>query len=62
MSISRVGSWSAGGKQERMTMDRQTTARERVEKYNLLYERFLRLGTPLTVILVCFAYEVGTYI
>ena len=29
------------------------TARERGEKYNLLYEGFSKLGAPLTVVLAC---------
>jgi len=36
-----------------------TTARERGEKYNLLHERFPKLGVPLMVALVCFAQGVG---
>jgi hypothetical protein len=39
-----------------------TTARERGEKYNLLHDRFSKLGAPLTIVLVCFAQGVGTYI
>jgi hypothetical protein len=31
------------------------TARERGEKYNLLHERFSKLGAPLTIVLMCFA-------
>jgi hypothetical protein len=31
------------------------TARERGEKYNLLHERFPKLGAPLMVVLVCLA-------
>jgi hypothetical protein len=38
------------------------TARERGEKYNLLHERFLKLGAPLMVVLVCFAQGVGPYL
>jgi hypothetical protein len=38
------------------------TARERGEKYNLLHERFSKLGAPLTVVLVCFAQGVGPYL
>jgi hypothetical protein len=38
------------------------TARERGEKYNLLHERFPKLGAPLMVVLVCFAQVIGTYI
>ena len=34
-------------------------ARERGEKYNLLHEGFPKLGASLTVVLVCFAQEVG---
>ena len=34
----------------------------RREKYNLLHERFFKLGAPLTVVLVCFAQWVGTYL
>jgi hypothetical protein len=37
-------------------------ARERGEKYNLLHERFPKLGAPFTVILVCFAQGIGVYI
>ena len=32
------------------------------EKYNLLYEGFLKLGAPVTIVLVCFVQEVGRYI
>jgi hypothetical protein len=28
----------------------------------LLHERFFKLGAPLMLVLVCFAYGVGTYI
>jgi hypothetical protein len=38
------------------------TAREKGEKYNLLHERFPKLGAPLTVVLVCFAQGVGSYL
>jgi hypothetical protein len=38
------------------------TVREREEKYNLLHERFPKLGAPLTVVLVCFTQGVATYI
>jgi hypothetical protein len=38
------------------------TAREREEKYNLLHERFPKLGAPLTVVLVCFVQGVGPYL
>jgi hypothetical protein len=38
------------------------TARERGEKYNLLHERFLKLGAPLKVVLMCFAQEIGPYL
>jgi hypothetical protein len=38
------------------------TARERGEKYNLLHERFPKLWAPLTVVLVCFAEEIGPYL
>ena len=38
------------------------TAREGLEKSDLLHERFLKLGAPLTVVLVCFAQGVGTYL
>jgi hypothetical protein len=38
------------------------TARERGEKYNLLHERFPKLGAPLTVVLVCFSHGVGPYL
>jgi hypothetical protein len=34
----------------------------RGEKYNLLHQRFPKLGTPLAVVLVCFAQGVATYI
>jgi hypothetical protein len=37
-------------------------ARERGEKYNLLHERFSKLGAPLTVVFVCFAQGVGPYL
>ena len=37
------------------------TVREE-EKYNLLHKGFLKLEAPLTVVLVCFAQEVGRYI
>ena len=36
--------------------------REGGEKSNLLHEGFLKLGAFLTVVLVCFAQEVGTYL
>jgi len=36
--------------------------RERGEKYNLLHEGFPKLGAPHTVVLVCLAQRVGTYI
>jgi len=39
-----------------------TAARERAEKYNLLHEGFPKLEAPLTVVLVCLAQRVGTYI
>ena len=32
------------------------------EKYNLLHEGFPKLEAPLTVVLVCFAEEVGIHI
>ena len=32
------------------------------EKSNLLHEGFPKLGAPLTVVLVCFAQGVGTYL
>ena len=38
------------------------TAREGGEKSNLLNEGFSKLGAPLTVVLVCFAQGVGTYL
>ena len=38
------------------------TAREGGEKSNLLHEGFPKLGAPLTVVLVCFAQGVGTYL
>ena len=38
------------------------TAREGGEKSNLLHEGFSKLGAPLTVVLVCFAQGVGTYL
>ena len=38
------------------------TTREGGEKSNLLHEGFLKLGAPLTVVLVCFAQGVGTYL
>ena len=38
------------------------TTRERGEKYNLLHEGFPKLGALHTVVLVCLAQEVGTYI
>jgi hypothetical protein len=28
----------------------------------LLHERFPKLGAPLTVVLVCFAHRIGTYL
>ena len=34
------------------------TTREGGEKSNLLHEGFLKLGAPLTVVLVCFAQRV----
>jgi hypothetical protein len=34
----------------------------RGEKYNLLHQRFSKLGVPLAVVLVCFAQEIDTYI
>ena len=37
-------------------------AREGGEKSNLLHEGFSKLGAPLTVVLVCFAQEVGIYL
>ena len=36
------------------------TAREGGEKSDLLHEGFLKLGAPLTVVLVCFAQGIGT--
>jgi hypothetical protein len=44
------------------TMTATATARERGEKYNLLHERFAKLGARLTVVLVCFAQGVGPYL
>ena len=38
------------------------TTREGGEKSNLLHEGFPKLGAPLTVVLVCFAQEVDTYL
>ena len=38
------------------------TTRERGEKYNLLHEGFPKLEAPHTVVLVCLAQGVGTYI
>jgi hypothetical protein len=38
------------------------TARERGEKYNLLHERFPKLGAPFTIVLVCFAQGIGPYL
>jgi len=35
---------------------------ERKSRKILLHERFLKLGAPLTVVLVCFVQEVGRYI
>jgi hypothetical protein len=37
------------------------TAAEKRRKYNLLHERFPKLGAPLMVVLVCFAHG-GRYI
>jgi hypothetical protein len=36
--------------------------KRRRRKYNLIHERFSKLEAPLTVVLVCFAHGVGTYI
>ena len=38
------------------------TSREGVEKSNLLHDGFPKLGAPLTVVLVCYAQGVGTYL
>jgi hypothetical protein len=35
---------------------------EKRENCILLHQRFFKLGAPLTVVLVCFAKGVGTYI
>jgi hypothetical protein len=60
MPIRKAGCWPVGGKQVGMTTDQQTAAREGEEKYNLLHERFSKLGSLLKVVLVCFASGVGT--
>ena len=39
-----------------------TMAMARGEKSNLLHERFSKLGALLTVVLMCFAQGVGTYL
>ena len=60
--ISRVGPWLAGGEQAGTAVDRRTVVKEGGEKSNLLHEGFPKLGASLTVVLVCFAQEIGTYI
>ena len=51
-----------GGEQAGTTVDRWMVAREGGEKSNVLHEEFLKLGAPLTIVLVCFAQEIGIYI
>ena len=52
------GGSTASGSAAAMAM---ATTREG-EKSNLLHEGFLKLGSPLMVVLVCFAQGIGTYI
>ena len=51
------GGYTASGSVAAMAV-----ARDRGENSNLLHEGFPKLGAPLTVVLVCFAQGVGTYL
>jgi hypothetical protein len=52
-----------GGGQGIRSEIRMAAARDKKgENSNLLHERFLKLGAPLTVVLLYFAHRVGTYI
>jgi hypothetical protein len=56
-----ISSCEAYGEKERRGLGLGAT-REGGEISNLLYERFPKLGAPPTVVLVCFAHWVDTYL